>query len=725
MSVNRMASRMMPEFASDLRVSLKPFILLILLPGAYLGLEAWSLPGSSTVLNLSLLAIVVSVIAWCLDDWSPLVGRWFYVTWLTLLIVLVRVHLRIPGMLAFIVAPAALALPLISLPAAILTVLGQTLLLGGLTAMGIGGLGAIEAVIAMALCWLVVGVLVVAYGPILHVSGWSWSYYQRALHLLDEARSRQAQLKQALADLTYANRQLALANEKLAAARMLAEQAQRTKAAFVANVSHEFRTPLNMIIGLIDLVTEAPEVYGPRLPAALHQDLEIVRRNCEHLASMINDVLDLSQIEAGRLALHKEWVDWHEVIDRALVIVRPLLAKKGIALHLSIPDDLPRIYCDRTRIRQVILNLLSNAARFTDEGSITVTVRAESQYVVISVCDTGPGISAEDASRIFEPFQQGSFQQRRDQGGSGLGLSISKQFVELHGGRMWLQSEPGRGSTFSFRIPVSSPADPTAGAYRWIAGDWEERPSYAEPPDARLERRILVCDETGEVLPLLSRYAEQTEFVAVPDVSEAAREMRACPALAVLLNAADNERLLELAEHASSAVPDAPILGWSVPARTQPALLAGAAAYLLKPLRRADLAAVLRRLDLKTGSVLVVDDDADALLLLTRMLLACDDTLQVTAVASAAEALETLRLDPPDLVLLDIIMQDMDGWEVLGIMRGDGRWRDIPVVVVSAQDVQEQPLVSGAFLATMGRGLSVSKLLRCSSSVSTLLTQPD
>ncbi len=184
-----------------------------------------------------------------------------------------------------------------------------------------------------------------------------------------------------------------------------------------------------------------------------------MRRNCEHLASMINDVLDLSQIEAGRLALHKEWVDWHEVIERALVIVRPLLAKKGIALHLSIPDDLPRIYCDRTRIRQVILNLLSNATRFTDEGSITVTVRAESQYVVISVCDTGPGISAEDASRIFEPFQQGSFQQRRDQGGSGLGLSISKQFVELHGGRMWLQSEPGRGSTFSFRIPTSSPVD--------------------------------------------------------------------------------------------------------------------------------------------------------------------------------------------------------------------------------------------------------------------------
>lgn len=725
MSVHRTASQISPEFTSELRVSLKPFILLVLVPGAYLGLEAWALPESSILLNFALLAVAVSVAAWCLDDWNPLVGRWFYVCWLTLLVVLARARFEVPGMLVLAAMPAVLAAPLISLPAAALVATGQTLLLGGLAAVGLGGAALAETVMAMVAIWLLVAVLVAVYHPILRVSSWSWSYYRRALFLLEEARGRQAELKQALADLTYANRQLALANEKLAAARLLAEQAQRTKAAFVANVSHEFRTPLNMIIGLIDLVTEAPEVYGPRLPAALHKDLDIVRRNCEHLASMINDVLDLSQIEAGRLALHKEWVDWREVIERALAIVRPLLNMKGIALSFDIPDDLPQLYCDRTRIRQVILNLLSNAARFTEKGSIMVAARLESQFVVISVRDTGPGISPEDASRIFEPFQQGSFQQRRDQGGSGLGLSISKQFVELHGGKMWLQSEPGRGSTFSFRLPVSSPADPTAGAYRWIAGDYEERPSHAEPPDARLERRILVCDETGELLPLLTRYTDNTEFVAIPDVSGVAREMRSCPAQAVLLNAADNERLLDLAERARAVVPDTPILGCSVPARVQPALLAGAAAYLLKPLRRAELAAVLRRVDLGEGRVLVVDDDRDACQLLTRMILAYDNTLEVRAVTSAAEALDQLCLDPPDLVLLDIIMDDMDGWEVLKIMRRDDRWRDVPVVVVSAQDVQDQPLMSRAFMATMGRGLSVSKLLSCSRSVSTLLTQPD
>lgn len=712
-----------PAFTSELRVSLRPFILFILVPGSYLGLEAWSLPESSALLNYSLLAVIVSVAAWCLDCWHHLVGRWFFIIGLTLLVVLARVYAPIPGLLTLVVLSTALAAPLISLPATSVVALGQTILLCG-PAAGVGGAEVGETVIALVASWLLVGILVAAYQPILRLSHWSWSTYQRALAFLEDARSRQAQLKQALADLTYANRQLALANEKLAAARLLAEQAQRTKAAFVANVSHEFRTPLNMIIGLIDLVTESPEVYGPKLPAGLHQDLEIVRRNCEHLASMINDVLDLSQIEAGRLALHKEWVDWQEIIERALTIVRPLVAKKGIALHVSIPNGLPRVYCDRTRIRQVILNLLSNAARFTDEGSITVTVRLESPFVVISVRDTGPGIAAEDASRIFEPFQQGSFGQRGP-GASGLGLSISKQFVELHGGKMWLQSALGRGSTFSFRIPVSSPTDPTAGANRWIAGDWEERPSYAEPPHARLDRRLLVCDETGELLPILSRYAEETEIIPVHDVNALLREVRDCPAQAVLLNAADSERLLDLADSARATVPDTPILGWTLPERTRPALLAGAAAYLLKPVRRSELAAVLQRLGLHEGTVLAVDDDRDALQLLTRMVLACSYAFAVTAVTSATEALERLRLDPPDLVLLDIVMHDMDGWHVLEAMREDERWRGIPVIVVSAQDVHEQPLVSPTFLATMGRGLSVSKLLSCSRSISALLMQPD
>jgi len=725
MAVEQVGDRVMPQFALELRVSLKPFILLVLLPGAYLALEAWSLPASSDLLNLALLAVVVSIVAWFLDEWMTLVGRWFLIGALTLLVVLARTWFGVFGILVLSVVSTALAAPLISLPAAALTALLQTLLLGSLRMAGILTAGAGEMAMALAVIWLIVGALVAAYSPIYRLARWSWSYYERALAILTEARGRKAELNQALADLTYANRQLALANEKLAAARLLAEQAQRTKAAFVANVSHEFRTPLNMIIGLIDLVTEAPEVYGPRLPEALHQDLEIVRRNCEHLASMINDVLDLSQIEAGRLGLRKEWVDWREVIDRALSIVRPLLIKKGIALHLAIADDLPQVYCDRTRIRQVILNLLSNAARFTDEGSIAVSARVESQYIVVSVRDTGPGISPEDAKRIFEPFQQGSFQQQRGQGGSGLGLAISKQFVELHGGKMWLHSEPGRGSTFSFRIPVSSPADPTAGAYRWIAGDWEERTSYAKPPDARLERRVLVCDETGELLPTLARYADGTEYVAVPDLSVLAQEVRSFPAQAVLLNANDNERLLDLVERARAAITDTPILGCSVPARAQPALLAGAAAYLLKPLRRTDLAAVLGRLDLGEGKVLIVDDDTDALKLLTRMVLAYDQSLKVTAVMSAVEALNQLRFDPPNLLLLDIVMEDIDGWEVLRQMRGHVRWRDIPVVVVSAQDVQNQPLTSGTFLATVGRGLSISKLLSCSRSVSTLLMQPD
>ena len=224
----------------------------------------------------------------------------------------------------------------------------------------------------------------------------------------EEVRSRRAEVEQALADLEHANRQLALANERMAVLRAIAEEAQKSKTEFVARVSHEFRTPLNMIIGLVDLLVETPEVYGEALPTAFFEDLKIVHRNCEHLSSMVSDVLDLSQVEAGRVALHQERVNLAELIDGAVAVVASLLERKGLALAVEVPPDLPVIYCDPTRIRQVVLNLVSNAVRFTERGGITIRAAQEGDAVQVSVADTGPGITPEDALRIFEPFCQGN-----------------------------------------------------------------------------------------------------------------------------------------------------------------------------------------------------------------------------------------------------------------------------------------------------------------------------
>jgi len=406
--------------------------------------------------------------------------------------------------------------------------------------------------------------------------------------------------------------------------------------------------------------------------------------------------------------------------------VRPLVEKKGLSLQVKIPADLPEIYCDRTRVRQVILNLASNAARFTEEGGITIHAMAQDQHVVVSVADTGPGILPEDAERIFDPFCQGTGNLWRDKGGSGLGLSISKQFVELHGGRIWLESEPGIGTTFSVELPISPPMEHVVRPGHQIREDWVwlKRASRASLSDAHHRPRVVVCDETGDLYPAFTRYFDEVEFVDTRGLAEAARVLQRCPAHAVVLNTASPDDLWPLVERARIEMPDTPVIGCSVPPQVERALEAGAVDYLTKPVTRADLEGAMQVVGKPVGHVLVVDDDPDVLQLFTRMLRACDGTLEVTAASSGEQALDELCSKPPDLVLLDIVMPEMDGWQVLALKGRDEMMRDIPVVLVSAQDPREQPLASQALVATMGSGLSLNKLLRCSLEISALLLQP-
>jgi len=710
-----------PRFATELRISPRPLIGLLLVPAVALVLLAWNLPDPSSALNLALLLYALAGATGILVIWKPWLGRWVTIITLVAAVQLVHSWLGVPGFLALMAIPTALAAAMVGLPAATATTIAETalLLLGP-------HISSSETLVALIATWAALGMMYLVHRPIHQLARWSWEHFQRASDLLEQARDRQAELKEALDALAHANRQLTLTNEKLAAMRLVAEEAQKTKAAFVANVSHEFRTPLNMIIGLTDLLTETPEVYGERLHPELLQDLEIVHRNCEHLASMVNDVLHLSQLEAGRLALHREHIDLADIIDGALAVVRPLLNKKGLRLRVAVPDDLEEVYCDQTRIRQVILNLISNAVRFTEAGNIAVRAAQEGQWVVVSVSDTGPGISPDDAERIFEPFQQATKKLWRSQNGSGLGLSISKQFVELHGGRMWLESRVGVGSTFSFKLPISPLIEPTGPPGRWISEGWVQRKSRrVDVPTARLEQRVILCDETGELWPLFSRYDDSAEFVDTRNLAQTTGELQRCPAQAVVLNAGSPDELWSLVEQARLRMPDVPIIGCSLPPRAGRALTSGAIDYLLKPLTRSALQGALEAVDRPVRRVLVVDDEEDALRLLARMLRACDGTLEIATASSGPQALEELRSSPPDLVLLDILMPDMDGWLVLAAKNREEAIRDIPVVIISAQDPQDQPLTSRAVVATMGEGLSISKLLRYSRQVSALLLQPD
>ena len=713
-----------PSLEQDLRIPAKPVFALLLIPGLALALVAFFLPDTPRILNTVPFFWALAILGWVVDDWNPRVGRWFALLEVVGAIQLVHHYLHMPGILALMAVPTALAAPLIGLRAALVAATGESLLLVALYLLPIRAVSSDELAVATLAIWSILGIMLAVYTPVRKLAIWAWEHFSRAQRLLDEARDRQAELRQVLDDLAHANRQLALSNEKLAIARLVAEEAQKTKAAFVAKVSHEFRTPLNMIIGLTDLLVEAPEVYG-ELPPELLEDLEIVNRNCAHLASMINDVLDLSQIEAGRLALHREYVDLAEVIQGAWVVVLPLLEKKKLELHVSVPDDLPQVYCDRTRIRQVILNLVSNAARFTEKGGITVQAELQEQKVVIMVRDTGPGISDADAGRIFEPFYQGATRLWRSKDGSGLGLAISRQFVEMHNGRMWFESEIGVGSSFFFDLPVSPLSEHAAPPARWISEGWVQRTSKAEIPVAHLEQRVILCDESGELGPLFVRYSDEVEFVDTRDLEQAKQELQRAPAQAIMINSVSVDRLWPAIERARQDLSDIPIIGCSVPPSTEHARAAHASGYLLKPVTLADLEQALAGMGRTPQRVLVVDDDPDALQLFARMLRLLDSNLEILTACNGSQALDLLRSRQPDVMLLDLVLPDMDGWHVLAIKSQEPELREIPVIVVSAQDPRDQPLESRLLVATMGKGLSLSKLLRCSHELASLLLQPD
>lgn len=712
-----------PSFEAELRMSPRPVIALFLCPAIALALGAFQLPDSSKAMNLSLVLYAVSGATWLLTGWHDQIGRWATVLALAMVVCVVRVWMDVPGFLVLLVLPTALAAAVIDPKAALVTTLGETALLATphrlLPAIG-GG----EAAMAVTVIWITLGAMCVAYWPVSQLAQWSWQRFEQARDLLEEARDRQAELKDALDALAHSNGQLALTVEKLARMRRIAEEAQKTKAAFVANVSHEFRTPLNMIIGLVDLLMETPEVYGQELPAELLEDLEIVHRNCEHLSSMINDVLDLSQIEASRLALHRDHVNLKDILDGALAVVRPLIDKKALSLQVIVPEDLPDLYCDAVRIRQVVLNLVSNAARFTEEGGITIQVGLAGQFVVTGVADTGSGISADDAQRIFEPFQQTSRKLWQHQDGSGLGLSISKRFVELHGGRMWLESTLGVGSTFSFKLPLGPLPGPVAPPERWITEGWVERRARADTPVPQLDQRVILCDPTGELHPLFSRYADHVEFADTRDLAQTIEELRRTAAQSIVINTRSPDELWPLVTEASARLPDVPVIGCALPGKMERASIVGARGYLLKPLKRADLRETLRGVAGDVRRVLVVDDEPDTLTLLTRMLRTCDGTMEVTTASNGRQALEEMRVRPPDLVLLDLVLPDIDGWQVLEAKAQDRSMQDIPVVIISAQDPHSQPVSSPLVLGAMGGGLSVSKLLRCSRELASLLLQP-
>ncbi|MHB1294221.1 MAG: ATP-binding protein [Anaerolineae bacterium] len=676
----------------------------------------------SHLLDLGLFVIVGAGLCFVLGRFAYAAGAWLAILLTAGALFMASEWLQTPAALTLLVIPAILAVTLMGMAAGLVTGVLATATLLALS----GGSGA-EVVVALIAMWVVLAALYGIYRPTRQLRAWLDEYLQRAQRLVVETRDRKASYESTLADLEHANRQLALLNERNTDLRLIAEEAQRAKARFVARVSHEFRTPLNMIIGLVDLMVERPEIYDIVLPPKLQDDLKVVHRNCELLGKMVNDVLDLSQAETDHLSLHRERADLGGIITSAAVAVQPLLEGKHLALHIEVPDDLPGVYCDGTRIEQVVLNLLSNAARYTERGEVTVRAARVDEQIEVSVTDTGPGILPEDAGRIFEPFFQGAEGQWSRKHGSGLGLNISKKIIELHGGRIGFETEVGVGTTFSFNLPISPPLVPTRRPEGRISDGWEwyNRETWPHFGEAHYRPRLVVLDPPGELYAALARHTEEVEFVHAADLDQVVAALASSPAHAVLVNAGTHAGLWPLVGAVKGRANGTPILACSMRPTPARAKALGSAGYLVKPVTRAHLEQALKSARQPVKRVLIVDDEPATAQLFARMLHTCAEGLEVTCVGGGAEALTELQRGLPDLMLLDLAMPDMNGWQVLEAMAGSGTLQAVPTMIVSASDATDQPPTTDYILLSASQGLSLSKLLMGSLALSAMLLRPE
>jgi signal transduction histidine kinase len=284
---------------------------------------------------------------------------------------------------------------------------------------------------------------------------WALDAYAKSGRREEQLRATKAELERALRDRERLADALRHSNAELTVAREQAESAYRLKAFLMASLSHELRTPLNIIIGFSNAILVYPHGYGDvPLPEPYREDIDAIRRNSTHLLGLINDILDLARVEAGQLDLRRGPLQIAPLLIEAIEAAQGLPHAPQLQFVSEVASDLPAIDADEARVRQIVLNLLANAVKFTPCGSITLGARAIDEGVLVWVRDTGVGIALDDRARIFEPFQQASEPHDRAQGGTGLGLTICRWLIELHGGRMWLESEVGLGSTFLFTLPL-------------------------------------------------------------------------------------------------------------------------------------------------------------------------------------------------------------------------------------------------------------------------------
>ncbi len=506
---------------------------------------------------------------------------------------------------------------------------------------------------------------------------------QELLRALDELRTRQLELAQLNRELDETNRGVVALYAELDDRADFLQRASELKSHFLSNMSHEFRTPLNSIMALSQILLDRMD---GELTEEQDKQVRFIKNSAQDLSDLVNDLLDLAKVEAGKVTIRPARFDVKTLFAALRGMLRPLLAQNSsVRLVFDDPDEDIEIFSDEAKLSQILRNLISNALKFTERGEVRIFVsRDQDQTIAFEVSDTGIGIAAEDQERIFEEWTQVEGKMQKVAKGTGLGLPLSRKLAQLLGGNVSVTSEVGVGSVFTVRIPMQ------------FRGATEvAQVSDAKPQLDATKLPVLVVEDNRETLFIYEKYLKDSNFQVVPasSIRDARAAMRSMRPHAILLD------VLLQGEHAwdflqslkaDPATRDIPVYVITVVDNRDKALALGADAFNPKPVERAWL---MKQLEASVSShpshqVLVVDDDATARYLLKVVL--SQANYEVAEAGGGIEGLRLARELRPALIVLDLVMDDMSGFEVLEQLSADPATRSIPVVIHTSKDLDKK-----------------------------------